>query len=231
MRYPRVLWSLVLLPLLLFAQSAEAARISFATENCGTPPLLGLEFGIDENGTSVLLNSTTNGCPTPLDVNGVIPGELVGDDGTLYGTSLTSIDLTITSTQILDEDDFEAGNFFSSSLPFTFSFASSTSGGGVLSITFDTPIQLCFLGDTGTFCPELDLLLYVDNNRASGLPPLIEGTTVTVTAVNDATLPEPATLSLLGIGLAVAAVRRRRTTATKGLTSRASSAPGNGRRT
>ena len=41
-----------LLLLLLFSQSAEAARISFATENCGTPPLLGLEFGIDSTGTS-----------------------------------------------------------------------------------------------------------------------------------------------------------------------------------
>ena len=136
MRYLSVPW---LLLLLLFSQSAEAAQISFATENCGTPPLLGLEFGIDSNGTSVLLN-TSNGCPGQP--TGVIPGDLVGDDGSpFYGTAITSLDLTITSSQVLTGANFTVGDFFDpNSRAFTFSFAGSSSGGGVLSITFNTPI-------------------------------------------------------------------------------------------
>jgi hypothetical protein len=221
MRYLRVLWSLALLPVLLFAQSAEAARISFATENCGTPDLLGLEFGIDSTGTSVLLN-TADGCPTFP--NSVIAGEIAAD-GTLYGTSITNIDLTIDSDQSLTTAQFTSGNFFDLDSPFSvsFSFAPFTGGGGVLSITFEDPIQLCFFGDTGTFCPDLDLLIHIDGG-GEGVA-LSPGTIVQVTAVNDQVLPEPATLSLLGVGLAVAAVRRRRITATKASTSRASSAP------
>ena len=64
MRYLSVPW---LLLLLLFSQSAEAAQISFATENCGTPPLLGLEFGIDSTGNVVAAVLTPDGCPCPAD--------------------------------------------------------------------------------------------------------------------------------------------------------------------
>src|SRR4026209_2464940 len=118
-----------LLLLLLFSQSAEAAQISFATETGGTPPLLGLEFGIDSNGTSFLLN-TSNGCPGQP--TGVIPGDLVADDGSApYGTAITRHEFTTDSSQELFDEDFEVGTFFgANSRPFTFSFAGSSSGGG-----------------------------------------------------------------------------------------------------
>jgi PEP-CTERM motif-containing protein len=228
MRYLRVLW---MLPVLLLAHTAEAARISFATENCGTPPLLGLEFGIDENGTSVLLDSTTNGCPTPFNVNSVIPGDVGTSTSPLYGTSITNIDLTISSTQALTADDFSEGNFFDNDISFDLSFTPFTGGGGVLSVTFlDGGIDPFPCSSEGelVFCLNLDLLLHIDESDDF---PLSSDTIVQVTRVNDQVLPEPATLSLLGVGLAVAIVRRRRPTATKAWMSPSPSVPDTADRT
>jgi hypothetical protein len=212
MRYLSVAW---LLPVLLVAQSAEAARISFATKDCGTPPLLDLTFGIDATGVSVVLDS---GDACPGESFNVIPGDLVDDDTDtpLYGTSISSLDLTILSGQTLDVADFQAGDFFDSSLGFGFTFEPFDSGGGVLSISFDADILLsCTLlnPDLNTFdCENLDLLIFIDGGGDT--VPLVDGTIVRVTRVNDFTVPEPGTLALLGIGLTAAAVRRRTTAKT-----------------
>jgi hypothetical protein len=214
MRYLSVAW---LLPLLLFGQSAEAARISFASGNCGTPPLLGVEFGIDAGGTSVSLDMTV-GCPTlfPGD-NSVIPGDLVGDGGApLYGTEINSIDLTITSTQTLALTDFEEpGGFFGldDSLDFSFTFAPGSGGGGVLSITFSNQIDLpCTPGGIAFLCSNLDLLIRLDEGDSLALA---SDSIVRVTRVNGFSVPEPTTLALLGIGVAGVAVRRRATAVTR----------------
>ena len=194
-----------LLPLLLFVTStAEAARISFATKDCGTPPLLGLTFAVDANGQSTLLNPA-DACPGEV----AIPGDLVGDDGVpFYGPSIASLDLTISSLQGLDVADFEVGDFFGvSSLDFTFGFTPATSGGGVLSVLFTTPIAIpCTIGPVAAQCRNLDLLIFIDGDDGN---PLDAGSLVSVTAVNETSVPEPSTLALLGIGAAAAARRRR----------------------
>jgi hypothetical protein len=143
----------------------------------------------------------------------VIPGDLVGDGGSpLYGTAITNLDLTFVSTEDLTGQTFEVGSFFGApnSLGFSFSFAASPTGGGVLSITFTNPIILpcTIVPDDGSLCANLDLLVHIDGTDDDPLP---FNSTVRVTQVNDVAVPEPATLSMLGVVLAVAAVRRRRT--------------------
>ena len=208
----RYLSVLTVLPLLLFSQAAEAARISFATKDCGTPPLLGLEFTIDANGEIV----EAEACPQDTSFFG-LPGDLVDDDdqSPLYGAQITSIDLTVISSTDLSLADFEAGEQYGAdSLGFMLDFAAfDAGGGGVLSITFDDPIQLsCTFGDTrNLICAPLDLLIFIDDGRLTD--PLPEGTTLRVTRVNEFTVPEPGSLALFGIGLGAAAIRRRRTTA------------------
>ena len=211
----RYLSVLTVLPLLLFSQMAEAARLSLATKDCGTPPLLGVTFGINPDGVSVLLD-LDDACPG--ESFNVIPGDLVDDDtdAPLYGTSISTLDLTILSSQSLNLASFEEGDFFlTSSLGFSFTgFSSFDSGGGVLSIMFNVPILVpCTLNpDSATFeCDDLDLLIYIDGEGET--VPLSEGTLVRVTRVNDFTVPEPGSLALLGTGLGAAIIRRRRTTA------------------
>lgn len=203
----RYLSVLTVLPLLLFSQAAEAARISFATKECGTPPLLEVEFTIDALGVP----AEAEACPDPVDPAFGVPGDLVDDDdGTpLYGTTISSVDFTVLSSEDLDVADFGVGDFYGDdSLGFRFLFEPfDNGGGGTLTILFTDPIVIpCFPGDTTRIaCLPLDLLIFVDGLDSNPLP---VGTTFVVSAVNRA--PEPATLSLLGLALAAGAVRRRR---------------------
>lgn len=226
MRHLSVAWLLPLL--LLFGQSAEAARISFVTKDCGTPPLLGLEFGIDATGTSIVLD-TADECPT--EGPNVIAGDLVGDDDSpFYGPLISSLDLTIISSQELELSDFDGpGDFFgTSSLGFSFTFAPTTAGGGVLSIMFAQDIELsCDPVGDGFSCLNLDLLIHIGPGRS----PLEEGSIIRVTRVNDLTAPEPATLGLFGIAVAAAAVRRPAIAKKSRMSTRGTSAPDTAHRT
>ena len=201
----RYLSVLTLLPLLLFSQAAEAARISFATKECGTPPLLEVEFTIDNLGVP----AEATACPDPFDPAFGVPGDLVDDEGTpLYGTTISSLDFAIFSSEDLDIADFGVGDFYGDdSIGFRFLFdAFDNGGGGILTILFTDPIVIpCSPGDTMRIvCSPLDLLIFVDGDDGDPLP---VNTIFEVIAVNQ--VPEPGILALLGLGLTAAAFRRR----------------------
>ena len=199
MKFLRVLW---LLPALLFAQSAEAARISFATENCGTPPLLGLEFTVDaETDAFTVVGGTA--CPTNTSF---IPGAVIDEEGDpLYGTQIDSIQFfiaadTLPTLELDVESDIEA------LLTLT-----AVSGGFLLTADFagaGDPIIVCNTDpDTGQVCiPDIQIGIH-------DLEDYPVDATFRVITVNDISVPEHATLALLGIGVAAAGLRRRRLTA------------------
>ena len=207
----RYLSVLTLLPLLLFSQAAEAARISFATKDCGTPPLLEVEFTIDLQGEPVL-SSTADACPDAFGV----PGDLYDEENSTpyYGSEVSTVELTISSTQSLTESDFFVGNAYDeldlNSLGFTLTFSPFNSGGGLLRIDFLDPIVVCTTTAAALICEDLDLLIFTDDNEGVGLA---QGSIVRVTSVNGISVPEPGTLALFGVALTAAMVRRRRTTA------------------
>jgi hypothetical protein len=227
MRYLRVLW---VLPALLLAQTAEAARISFATENCGTPPLLGLEFSAGSEGITPITTGSTLSCPDAL--GGYIPGAIADDSGTpLYGSPITSLQFVLTSDGTIPTFDVDEG------IAATLTQSAQVGSQATLFVSFTTPgitvptpcspTVPSVDTDSTLLCFE-DLAIGVFEDFVGTVSDLETPVGFRVTAVNGVPVPEPASLSLLGLGLVVAAVRRRRAIALK---SRASSAPDTAHRT
>jgi hypothetical protein len=181
-----------LISFLVFAgRTAEAASISIAGADCGTPPLLGLTFIVPLSG-----ESTGVACP-----DSPILGSLVNPDGTpAYGPEVTSVEFSISNPdQITDDNPLIVD--LTSALGAGFTFSNVDRGfilAGKPGIVVGCPVGDF---DVAPACVDDAVITF------SGFEP---GTTVVVEAVNGiAAVPEPATLVLTLGGLAVLRTRRR----------------------
>lgn len=162
------------------ARLASAAAISVAGAECGSPPLLGLEFSITTTGST----SCPGAFGSILDLS---------SDAMPYGNPITSIDFTVTGGSIsnLTVDPHSA-------LPVL------TPTGVGFQLSGDTGITAGCFGTTDILCTT-DVLITFPNTEG-----LTADTVFKVTAVNGiTTVPEPATSALLLSGLGAAFVRRR----------------------
>jgi hypothetical protein len=194
----RIAFALVVV-LAVSSRLAAAAAISVAGADCGTDPLLGLTF-TTATGTNLplVVNGSGVACPS----GGIGLGAIVGESGSgqsapLYGVDITSIQFEVSDPSQLANLEILRGSALDQ-------LTLTTSG---FLLTGNVGIQIfCNIFDVeglpGT-CSPVDALI-----TFSGFEP---GTTFTVSAVNGIpAVPEPATLSLFGTGLAAALVRRRR---------------------
>lgn len=195
----RVLFAL--LALAASSRMASAAAISVAGADCGTPPLLGLTFSAGLLGTNI----STSGVACPADNVGLGailgPGNSGGQTG-LYGPSITSLTIDISNPQQLGTQpslDILRGSELRTVTFTPTGFILSDKTGIQIGCTFPVLTE----GNGGdAVCSPRDALI-----TFSGFAP---DTLFTVSAVNDIpAVPEPATLTLLGSGLAAAALRRR----------------------
>jgi hypothetical protein len=182
---------------------ASAAAISVAGADCGTDPLLGLTF-TTATGTNLplVLNGSGVACPSGGIGLGAIIGEPgSGDAGPLYGLAITSIEFEVSDPAQLDGLEILKGS--------ALDHLTLTRTGFVLTGDPGIEIGCTILFDVEgapIVCSPKDALI-----TFSGFEP---DTTFSVAAVNGiAAVPEPASLTLLGIGTAAAAaIRRRRQT-------------------
>ena len=161
------------------ARFAGAAAISVAGAECGSPPLLGLEFSIDTTGST--------SCPGAF---GSILDLSSGD--TPYGNPITSIDFTVTGGSIgnLTVDPHSALPV----LTFT-NFGFELSGGnGITAGCSRDPI----------FCIT-DVLITFPITEGLTSDTIFKVTAVNGVT----TVPEPATAALILSGLGAAFLRRR----------------------
>lgn len=183
----------------LVSAHAYAATISVAGSDCGTPQLLGLSF-VTTTGSNIGTGSV--GCPE-VGIGAIIDPIGGGGSGSpLYGLNITSIGF-----RIVDPTGNPPTVFVDplSSLGAGMTFT-DPGAGFVLNDPKGIEIVCRSIGDvvdTRPICSPPDVSIFF-----SGFNP---GTQFIVTSVNGvAAVPEPATLSLFGGGLALAALRRRR---------------------
>ena len=181
----------LLVPVIVCAASvgnARAATMGLESDNCGTPPLLGLTIRFPTSLVSCgasTLDATSGGIGSVFDMDTSTP---------LYGNEITSITLLLSVAPLtpvtLTPNTTSIFNSIVASPDGTSLFIS---GPGFLVCT-----------DGPSVCPNIDLVI-------GALSGFAEGTTITVTAVNGAAtaVPEPATLALVSSGLAAVLARRR----------------------
>jgi hypothetical protein len=188
----RHLRTALLIPIFTCAVAVNQARaieIALAGDECGSPELLGLTLvlGGPEGDTIV-------GCAT-AEFNGLPGGFGEVSDGSvgLYGEFIESVDLEFTG--LLAGEAVTVSD--ASALPLL-----EELGGGVFRLFSDgegAALQVCDDGE----CLGDVVLSFADVSTDRTL-------TVRVVAVNEVTVPEPATLAVTALGLTAALVRRRR---------------------
>ena len=165
-----------LLLLLLFSQSAEAARISFATENCGTPAAS--RTGVRKSTRpefAVLLNTVERIAPCqPIQVAMPrVPSSTRRHNGALRHADQISISAFIDSDGALDRR-FRGGTSLDESRIFRLTLHSDRSAAIVLNITFTPRLPLASLAPpagrrgraTAVILPNPDLDPYRSELRA-----------------------------------------------------------------